>query len=914
MHDGPIAAATGAVCWRNRHTAPAGGGHGNGTTPAGRHVPPHGHGRNVHGTDTGISRNDDGRDRPPPRLPAWRGRPHATGVAGMTWATDHIQPHGWLLACDARLERIVRWSANAPRCVGRDGMLDGLLLREVVGREATHNIRNALATHGEAHRRPALVFGQEAPDGRRYDVAIHTAGRDILLEWEPAARPDGDGSYMSLLRTMIDRIREITDFDRLFRTVVRLFAGVLRFDRVMLYRFAEDGSGKVAAEYHAPDLESFLGQHFPASDIPDPARRLYSTNLIRVIGDAAATPIPVISPAGMPPPDLSHAHLRAATSIHSDYLRMMGVAGCVSVSLMVDGRLWGMIAGHHYSPHIMNMSQRIIARMFGEFLSLQITNLLRTKRLSMTRQTHALIETLLKGAAPVADMPAYLMSHLTDMLSFVQCDGAALWVGGQWTLHGAHPPPEAMTGLLDLARQRAGTQIWHTACLSALIPDAADYATQAAGVMIVPISSQPGDYLLVFRREVVRTLKWSADPASRPRAEAEDGYFGPRTSFAIWTQQVTRECLPWSGDDVEAAGLVRSALIEVMGAYHQLQLSERATADLRQRMLNEELNHRVKNILSVVQSLVSQPLEPGGTAQDHVDRLRGRIRALALAHDQAVRSEGGGLLRALLDAELAPYRERCFITCDGPPVWLTGRALSVLALVVHELATNAVKYGALGHARGRLDITWLHDAARDEWRIAWRESGGPGITPPARRGFGSVLIERGFPHELGGHAHVNYRPGGLEVVMGLPARHATAAPPPAAEDTAPAAATPVPGKEENVIDADILLVEDQFLIAMEAEWAIEESNLGQVRTVASVYEALTAIRTRLPDVAILDVNLGDESSIEIAHMLRARGVPFIFATGYADRTMIPPDLRDIPVERKPYSATALAERIRQLVS
>lgn len=91
-----------------------------------------------------------------------------------------------------------------------------------------------------------------------------------------------------------------------------------------------------------------------------------------------------------------------------------------------------------------------------------------------------------------------------------------------------------------------------------------------------------------------------------------------------------------------------------MGAYHQLQLSERATADLRQRMLNEELNHRVKNILSVVQSLVSQPLEPGGTAQDHVDRLRGRIRALALAHDQAVRSEGGGLLRALLDAELAP--------------------------------------------------------------------------------------------------------------------------------------------------------------------------------------------------------------------------------------------------------------------
>ncbi|GBQ58283.1 response regulator receiver:GAF [Komagataeibacter swingsii DSM 16373] len=870
-----------------------------------------GHGRSGHGTDTGRSRGGDGGRRSPAvarRAPA----PGARGV--MKWATDHIQPHGWLLACDARLEHIVRWSANVPRSLRRAGLSAGLPLRDVVGRQATHAIRNALATHGEAHRRPALVFGQEAPDGRRYDVAIHTAGPDILLEWEPAAEMAGDGAHLSLLRTMIDRIREITDFDRLFRTVVRLFAGVLRFDRVMLYRFAEDGSGEVAAEYHAPNLESFLGQHFPASDIPDPARRLYSTNLIRMIGDVDATPIPIISPPGMAPPDLSHAHLRAATTSHADYLRTLGVAGCVSVSLMVDGRLWGMIAGHHYSPRVMNMSQRIVARMFGEFLSLQITNLLRTKRLAMTRQTHALIETLLKGAAPVADMPAYLTAHLADMLAFVQCDGAALWAGGQWTLHAAHPPRGAMDDLLALARTRAGAQIWHTTHLAAHIPMAADYAARAAGMMVVPISSQPGDYLLVFRREVVRTLKWGADPTAPPRQQAEDGYFGPRTSFAIWTQQVTGECLPWSGDDMEAATLVRSALIEVMGAYHQLQLTERATADLRQRMLNEELNHRVKNILSVVQSLVSQPLEPGATVEGHADRLRGRIRALALAHDQAVRSEGGGLLRALLDAELAPYRERCFVTCDGPPIWLTGRALSVLALVVHELATNAVKYGALAHARGRLDITWSQDAAADGWRISWRESGGPGIAPPVRRGFGSVLIERGFPHELGGRAHVNYRPGGLEVVMDLPARHISPAPPAQARDAPAPAAPPTPGKEKTVTDADILLVEDQFLIAMEAEWAIEESNLGQVRTVASVYEALTAIRDRVPDVAILDVNLGDESSIEVAHMLRARGVPFIFATGYADRTMIPPELWDVPVERKPYSAMALAERIRQLVS
>ncbi|MCE2574343.1 HWE histidine kinase domain-containing protein [Komagataeibacter sp. FNDCR2] len=827
---------------------------------------------------------------------------------------EGIQPHGWLLACDGRLERILRWSANAPAQLGVANLTAGMALRDVIGREATHNIRNALATHREAHRRPALVFGQDLPAGGCYDVAIHTAGGEIMLEWEPAVGVERDGAYLSLLRTMIDRIREISEFGQLFRTVVRLFAGVLRYDRVMLYRFATDGSGKVEAEHHGPDLESFLGQHFPASDMPAPARRLYSTNLIRIITDISAPPVPVVSPPGMAPPDLSHTHLRQVAPSHCEYLRGMGVQSSLSVSLMVDGQLWGMIACHHYSARVLNMSERIVARMFGEFLSLQITNLLRTKRLAMTRQTHALIETFLKGAAPVADMPAYLMGHLKEMLIFVQCDGAALWVGGRWTYSGAHPPADAMDSLLELARTHAGTQIWHTSRLSALIPDAARYVAQAAGMMIVPISSQPGDYLLVFRREVVRTLKWGVAPHVSAPATAEDGYFGPRNNIEIWTQQVTHESLPWAAEEMEAATLVRSALIEVMGAYHQLQLRERATADLRQRMLNEELNHRVKNILSVVQSLVSQPLAPDTTADQHVERLRGRIRALALAHDQAVRGEGGGLLHALLDAELAPYRERSFVTCTGPRIWLTGQALSVLALVVHELATNAVKYGALQQPRGRLDLDWAYDPARDEWRITWCETGGPTVTAPSRRGFGSVLILRGFPHELGGTAQVDFRPAGLHVTLNLPARHISMAPATRIGAGADPAPPPVAATEKNVRNADILLVEDQFLIAMEAEQAIEETRIGKVRTVASVYEALKAINARVPDVAILDVNLGGENSISIARALRERGVPFIFATGYADRTLIPTDLHDVPMERKPYCATALAEKICRILS
>uniref|UniRef100_UPI00054F35FD response regulator n=1 Tax=Komagataeibacter kakiaceti TaxID=943261 RepID=UPI00054F35FD len=154
----------------------------------------------------------------------------------------------------------------------------------------------------------------------------------------------------------------------------------------------------------------------------------------------------------------------------------------------------------------------------------------------------------------------------------------------------------------------------------------------------------------------------------------------------------------------------------------------------------------------------------------------------------------------------------------------------------------------------------------------------------------------------------------LHVTLNLPGRHVSTAPATrigAEPDPAP---PPVPAMEKKVRNADILLVEDQFLIAMEAEQAIEETRIGKVRTVASVYEALKAINTRVPDVAILDVNLGGENSIAIARALRERGVPFIFATGYADRTLIPADLHDVPMERKPYCATALAEKICRILS
>ncbi|WP_373277624.1 HWE histidine kinase domain-containing protein [Asaia astilbis] len=331
-------------------------------------------------------------------------------------------------------------------------------------------------------------------------------------------------------------------------------------------------------------------------------------------------------------------------------------------------------------------------------------------------------------------------------------------------------------------------------------------------------------------------------------------------------------------------------------------------------MLNEELNHRVKNILAVVQSLVGRPVGGDRTIEDYVETLRGRIKALASAHDQVARSDGGGLLRVLLEAELEPYRHQpSAVQLEGPNLWLSGPALSVSALTLHELATNAAKYGALSRPSGTLKITWFLDAAQGGWVLEWIESGGPPVTPPKSSGFGSVLLERAIPHELGGTSLREFRPEGLYIRLTFPESHAvlvsekTEAPEPDEVGDATAAQSAL------LHSARVLLVEDQLLIAMETEQALNAAGVRHIRTVSSVYEALQAIKEQSPDVALLDFNLGKESSEDIASVLRKKGIPFLFATGYADRTMIPQEFEDVPILRKPYTVKNAVQELLKVL-
>lgn len=818
-----------------------------------------------------------------------------------------IQPHGALLAFDVSLTLALRHSRNVGEVLGLTGEINGAAAEILLGDELTHSLRNALGTINEGSR-PALLLDQPMRAGR-FDIAVHRYKSVVIVEFEIAGT--GQERPLQVARTMIERISRIDTTNQLIQTAARLVRGILGYDRVMIYQFERDGAGKVLAEVKRSDLESFLGQYFPASDIPQQARALYLKNTIRIISSSNYQPVPLVPQFDLSgePLDLSYAHLRSVSPIHLEYLRNMGVGASMSISIVVDGELWGLIACHHYSPRVLPMALRVAAEMFGDFFSLHLSALRQRGKVRVATEARTYLDRVLTLATQ-RNVEEVLVENLADFGQLVPNDGFALYMHGRWTSFGATPSAMEAPALADFVGSVAGGRVWATHMLSGHFPGAEAYYQIASGLLAVPLSQTPRDYLFFFRKELVQTLNWAGNPDKSYETGPMGDRLTPRKSFSIWKQTVERQAQPWTEGDREIAEAARASLVEVVLRHNELLQDERAKADVRQRMLNEELNHRVKNILSVIKSLVGQPMQSGRSIEDYVASLRGRIQALSFAHDQIVRGEGGGSLADLVNAELSPYRSASNpITLADDGIWLDSRAYSVMALVLHELATNAAKYGALSVSGGSLVVN-ARIASNGDALLDWTERNGPPVSPPSREGFGTALLDRSIPFDLGGESTVSYAPEGLTAAFRLPARHVRRKP--VARDGRSATIESSSAETQHLPrDIRIMLLEDQMLIAMDVEGMLADRGFTSVSTVNSVAEANKLIGRAPPALAVLDVNLGDETSISVARKLRELGVPFVFATGYGESRVIPPELSEVLVVRKPYDAESLLRALQR---
>ena len=817
-----------------------------------------------------------------------------------------IQPFGTLLAFDLPQWTIAHMSVDAPGLFGLTSVEAALgeSIEAVLSAQVIHDLRNtfqATMISGQGERLMSVRVGSK---GEEHDLVVHGSGSLAIVECIPTAGADTIRADTTMLvKTIIDRLRRTTTFQSFLTSAARQLRAVTGFDRVMIYKFLEDDSGKVVAEALRAGMSPFLDLRYPATDIPAPARALFQRQWLRMIPDVAYEPVAIMPmlTSKERPLDLSLSMLRSASPIHLQYLRNMGVGASLTVSILSGDRLWGLIACHHETPRRISSSTSSAVELFAQVFSTQIESKQQRDELAYIAKARELQDRLVASMEPEETIFQNLRSFSPQLKEMIACDGIGVWSDNHFDSEGLVPPADAIPELVRFLNDKRLDRCYATGELSRHLPDAMGYTDKASGLIAIPFSRAPKDYVILFRREVVQTVRWGGDPNKAVQSDGAENRLTPRASFAAWQEQVEHRSIPWRPAELDVAESLRISLLDVILRRANLIDRERRVAQESQLLIVAELNHRVKNVLAVIRSLVRQSRQSATSIDVFTADLQARLDALSIAHDQLTQSHWKAApLRGLIDVESQAWTEvgDTRLVLSGPYVMVEARAYQSLALVLHELMTNAAKYGALSTKEGQLAIAWTLEPAGD-LVLTWTERNGPPVEPPQRRGFGSIVVEQSIPFELQGEAHISYDPEGVIATFKIPADfvHQGVSSEPARCEPASALRADLQGK-------NLLLVEDSMMIALDAQSMLQNCG-AEVELVATTRDARRAIELNKFDAAILDVNLYTETSFPIAEDLQERSIPFVFATGYGETVVVPDRFKHVHIVSKPYAEDTL---------
>ncbi len=482
---------------------------------------------------------------------------------------EAIQPHGVMLTVDDRSNLILHASANCAQLLGSgpDAVI-GKSAVSVLGRtghDLLGTLRRMALDSGPVHVVRESFIGSD----RGFHLFAHRSGGLIILELEsaPALGAGPSPNLYSELRADIARLQETKSLQDFFDLAVAKICSFTGFDRVMAYRFDEDGSGHVIAESKRDDLETYLGLHYPATDIPAPARRMFSLSWVRHLPDVDYVPVPLISahnPMITGPVDMSFASLRSVSVMYSGYLKNMGVKATLVMPLMKEGKLWGLISAMHHEgprhvPHETRMAAEFLAHTLSLLMSAKEDAEVFERVLAMSATTDRLVQTL--TLEPDFNKALGSPETLPYVLSQVEASGAAVVSEFQISLIGKTPSEDEVRELVPWIGAREGP-LFATDRLSALYEPAKAFAQVASGVLAVRISPRRPEYLLWFRQEQIEVVNWAGDPRKPVDVSEIDGTvrLRPRGSFALWKESVRNRSTPWHENEKGAVLKLRLAI------------------------------------------------------------------------------------------------------------------------------------------------------------------------------------------------------------------------------------------------------------------------------------------------------------------------------------------------------------------
>lgn len=694
-----------------------------------------------------------------------------------------VQTHGALL--------IVDQSGVVQGAAGVTSTFVGLAPSEGLGRTLADLLPDQLVAATLERRtdatRPRYVGSFSSPDGGEADLLAHEKDGWLIVEMEPVCVPRAtSGEILTTLDRASERIENAHTPRGLAQAAAQAIRQITGYGRVMVYRFLEDGSGFVLAEDRDPRQSSFVNHYFPATDIPQQARALYRRNLVRVIPDVSYEPAPVVWAVDHADGvlDMSDCVLRSVSPVHIQYLRNMDVAASMSVSVLYEGRLWGLVACHHDEPRVVPYESRQLCLQVGRFLSQQLKARQEADERAEIVRLQGARDTLAAAVARGRGVLDWLLRHPRDVAAAIPAEGAVIVAGDEVRSFGLAPEPDLCRLIADRLIADDGYEPFVTDRLSQLWPETASAQHVTSGILGVVLSQEERIVLIWSRPERIRTIAWAGNPHKEARGPT--GTLTPRHSFEAWEETVRGQSVPWSAAEVRSARMLRGALADLRQRERIVSLNlelQKTLADkdelLAQKdLLMGEANHRVQNSLQLVGSMLQLQAREIAIpeVQTAFDEARRRLLAVSMIHrrlwhsDQIESVELSRYLEELRQELMQSWDKawRPFIVFDASPVAAPAAVAVSLALVLIELLTNAVKYAYDG-APGPIEVIVRTDGSMAVRLIVADEGKGYKTGAGSGSGFGSRLV-RGLVTQGGGTIDVADNRPGTRVTVVMPLR------------------------------------------------------------------------------------------------------------------------------------------------
>jgi len=503
-----------------------------------------------------------------------------------------IQPHGLLLVISPLEWKITQISRNTQEFLGIEPeQLLGQPLDRLLPTDKIEAI--AACLEGDFEQINPLKLSIETQNGtKKFNGIVHSLDENnIILELE-INKSENDLNFIQfsqISKRILLQIQRASTLNELCQIIVQQIRKLTGFERVMIYQFDQTGAGDIIAEDKLEELESYLGLHYPDSDIPRQAKYLYTLNFIRSIPQVNYQPIAILALDNkqQKPLDLSLSILRSVSPLHIEYLQNMGVCATLTISLMKEGKLWGLIACHHRSPYLVPYETRNICEFLGQVMSLELASKEANEDLDYKIFLKSVQSQLVNALGKAENLTNALIKDREKLLKLVNATGVVIYTEENLIRIGQTPPEEVLPDLIAWLENRFERDLFVTHSLPKIYADAIAFKEVASGLLALSITKVQKNYVLWFRPEVLQEVNWAGKPEKVNNLE-EDGTetLSPRKSFKLWQEMVQQQSQPWKPWEIEGAIELRSAIVGIL----LRKINELAEINLELERSNTELD------------------------------------------------------------------------------------------------------------------------------------------------------------------------------------------------------------------------------------------------------------------------------------------------------------------------------------